>query len=35
MTNDKMCYQNEQAIFAIGHTSDLQFGNQKCLTNEV
>ena len=35
MKNDKLCNQNEHAIFAIGHTSDLQFGDLKCLTNEV
>ena len=33
MKNDKVFNQNEQAIFAIGHTSDLQSGYMVCVTN--
>ena len=33
MRNDNLFNQNEQAIFAIGHTSDLQLGYLKCFTN--
>ena len=31
MKNDKVFNQNEQAIFAIGHTNYLQLGNPECL----